>query len=74
MHPVFFGQTLIGSRQPNLTYLLAYDDMRAREAQWSAFGGDPEFRALIAKPEYSDAAIVSSISTLFLNPTSYSQL
>jgi hypothetical protein len=74
MHPVFFGQTLIGPRQPNLTYLLAYDDMAAHDAQWSAFGRDPEWRAIAAKPEFSDAAIVSSISNVYLRPTNYSQI
>ena len=74
MHPVFFGQTIVGSRMPNLTYLLAYDDMAARDAQWSAFGRDPEWRAIAAKPEFSDPAIVSSISSMFLRPAGYSQI
>ena len=74
MHPVFFGRAVVGARQPNLTYLLAYDDMRAREAQWAAFGSDPEWRAIAACPEYADAAIVSSISSVFLRPTAYSQI
>ena len=29
--PVFFGDTLIGSSQPNLTYLLSFPDMATRE-------------------------------------------
>jgi hypothetical protein len=74
MHPVFFGQTLVGPRMPNLTYLLAYDDMAAHDAQWSAFGRDPEWRAIAAKPEFADPAIVSSISNVFLRPTGYSQI
>jgi hypothetical protein len=74
MHAVFYGQTLIGPHQPNLTYLLAFDDLRDRDARWGAFGSDPEFRALVAKPEYSDPAIVSSISNVFLRPTGYSQI
>ena len=45
-----------------------------RDTKWSAFGSDPEFRALVAKPELSDAAIVSSISNVFLRPTAYSQI
>jgi len=74
MAPVFFGQSLIGERQPNLTYMLAFDDMRDRDARWSAFVSDPDFRAIVSKPEYSDAAIVSSISNVFLSPTPFSQL
>jgi hypothetical protein len=74
MQPVFFGQTLVGARQPNLTYMLVYDDMAAHDAQWSAFGRDPEWRAIAAKPEFSDPAIVSSISNVYLRPTAYSQI
>ena len=73
-HAVFYGQTLIGPRRPNLTYMLAFDDMADHDARWGAFGKDPEFRALVAKPENSDAAIVSSISNVFLRPGPGSQL
>jgi hypothetical protein len=73
-HAVFYAQSLIGARQPNLTYLLAFDDMSDHDARWREFGSDAEFRALVAKPEYSDAAIVSSISNIFLRPTAYSQI
>ena len=59
---------------PNLTYMLVFDDMRDRDARWGAGVADPEFRALLAKPENSDAAIVSSISSLFLRPGAGSQL
>jgi NIPSNAP len=74
MHAVFYGRALVGSRLPNLTYLLAFDDMRDRDTRWGEFGADPEFRALISKPEFADAAIVSSISNMFLRPTAYSQI
>ena len=74
MHAVFYGQAIAGADQPNLTYLLAFDDMRDRDARWGTFGSDPEFRALASRPEYTDAAIVSSISTMFLRPTAFSQL
>jgi hypothetical protein len=73
-HAVFYGQAVAGAHQPNLTYLLAFDDMRDHDARWGAFGQDPEFRALVAKPEYTDAAIVSNITNLFLRPTAYSQI
>jgi hypothetical protein len=74
MHAVFYGQAIAGADQPNLTYLLAFDDMRDRDARWGSFGSDPEFRALAARPEYTDAAIVSSISNVFLRPTAFSQI
>ena len=35
MLTVFFGQTIVGSRMPNLTYMLAYDDLAARDKTWA---------------------------------------
>ena len=37
MRPIFFGETLIGPRQPSLTYMLSFDDLAAREKLWHAF-------------------------------------
>jgi len=72
--PVFFGEARIGSRLPNLTYLLAFEDMAAHDKNWSAFGADPEWKALSGKPEYADAAILTNISNVFLRPTAGSQI
>lgn len=72
--PVFFGETLIGNKMPNLTYLLVYDNMTAHDQNWSKFGGDPEWKKLSTTPGYTDPEIVSNITNLFLRPTAYSQI
>jgi hypothetical protein len=72
--PVFFGETLIGADMPHLTYMLVYEDMAARDRQWSAFGADPEWKKLSTTPGYTDPEIVSSISNTYLRPTAYSQI
>ena len=72
--PVFFGETLIGPQQPNLIYMLAFDDMAARDKNWSVFGGDPEWKKLSATPGYTDAEIVTNISSVFLRPLACSQI
>ena len=72
--PVFFGETLVGTRLPNLTYMLVYDDMAAHDANWKRFGGDPEWKKLSSTPGYTDPEIVSNISNVFLRPTAYSQI
>jgi hypothetical protein len=74
LKPVFFGETLIGQRLPNLTYMLTFDDMAARDRNWAAFGADPEWKKLSSTPGYTDAEIVSNISNLFLRPAPYSQI
>lgn len=72
--PVFFAETVIGPRLPNLTYLLAFDSMAAREKNWAAFLADPEWQKLRAKPGLSDAEIVSNISNTLLRPLPFSEL
>ena len=57
--PVFFGETMIGGRQPNLTYMLCFDNMDAHDAHWKAFGSDPDWKRISALPEYSDALLIS---------------
>jgi len=70
--PVFFGETLIGSGMPSLTYMLTFPDMPARDSAWAAFGKDPEWKKLSADPQYSDN--VSAISDIILQPTAFSQI
>jgi hypothetical protein len=72
--PVFFGETLIGTKMPNLTYMLVYESMAAHDKNWGTFIGDPEWHKLSTTPGYTDPEIVSSISNLFLRPTGYSQI
>ena len=72
--PVFFGRAIAGDLMPNLTYLLAFDSMAAREAGWKAFSADPNWQKLRATPGLSDGEIVSNITSLILSPVSGSPL
>jgi hypothetical protein len=72
MSPVFFGQALVGQNLPHLTYMLAFDDLAARERLWRAFGSDPDWQKLRAQPGLSDAEIVSNISSSILRPLPFS--
>jgi hypothetical protein len=72
--PVFFGQTMVGTRLPNLTYMLASENPGARDKGWSAFMADPEWEKLRSMPGYSDSEIVCNITNVLLRPTAYSQI
>jgi hypothetical protein len=72
--PVFFGETVFGPNQPNLIYMLAFDDLAARERNWRSFINDPDWAKLRATPGLSDAEIVSNISTILLSPLPFSQI
>lgn len=71
---VFFGDTLIGPRLPNLTYMLGFEDMAARDRMWKAFGESEEWKKLSSATRYNFEEIVSSITNVILTPTSYSQI
>ena len=72
LQPVFFGETLIGPKMPNLTYMLVFDDMEMRDKRWPIFGSSPEWKKLRANPAYKDT--VSNITDIILRPTRYSQI
>jgi NIPSNAP protein len=72
--PVFFGETIVGRRMPNLTYLVAYDDLAARDKVWRAFGADPDWQRLRARPDLADAEVVSNISNAILRPLPFSDI
>jgi len=71
---VFYGDTLIGPRLPNLTYMLSYESVAVRDKLWSAFANAPEWKAMQALPRYSFESIVSNITNLILAPAAYSQI
>jgi hypothetical protein len=74
LRAVFFGQSLVGEYQPNLTYMLQFDDMADHDKSWGTFGSSPEWNKLKSVPDYADAKLISKITAIFLQPTAYSQI
>jgi NIPSNAP len=73
-HPVFFSDALIGSRLPQLTYMLSFTNLAELEKGWAAFSADSDWKKLSSSPRYSYEAIVSNISNLILSPLGCSQI
>ena len=71
---VFYGDTLIGPRLPNLTYMLTFPDLATLTARWEVFRADPGWKQLSTSPRYSAEQIVSNISNLILSPLDCSQI
>jgi len=69
---VFFGEALIGSDLPNLTYLLAFDDMEAKKTSWAKFFAHPAWTKLKNDPQYKDT--VSKVTSIMLLPAACSQI
>jgi hypothetical protein len=74
LNPVFFGQTIVGGKMPNLTYMLAFKNMEEQNAAWKKFIAHPEWKKLSGMAEYSDKAILSGITNIQLVAAPYSQV
>ncbi len=72
MNPVFFGHALSGTRLPNLTYMLGFENDEALKTAWDKFRKHPDWLKLSKDPKYKDT--VSQITNLVLRPTAGSQI
>jgi len=72
LHPVFFGESLVGSKLPNLTYMIGFESMEQSKANWKKFLTSPGWKKLKGDPAYKDT--VSGITNLFLHPAGCSQI
>ena len=72
--PIFYGDALIGSHLPQLTYMLSFTDLADMAAKWASFQNDPAWKKLSADPHYAYEPIVSSITNLVLSPLACSQI
>lgn len=61
------GQTL----DNRLFYVMGYKDRAARDASWTAFAADPEWKQVYADSQ-KDGSLTSKIENFFLSPTDYS--
>ena len=71
---VFYGNTLVGARMPDLMYMLGFSDMAEREKNWAAFFASPAWKKLSTMPRYTFEQIVSKVSNIILSPADYSQI
>jgi len=72
--PVFFGEEIAGAKMPCLTYMVAFENLAARETAWRAFATSPEWKKLASTPGLSDGEIVSNINNMLLAPLAGSQI
>jgi len=70
--PIFYGEAIIGSDLPHLTYMVSAEDQATHTKHWDAFKAHPTWERLKNDPQYADT--VSKIANRFLVPTAYSQI
>jgi hypothetical protein len=72
VHPLLYSQTLAGPNMPNLTYLIPFDSLAAREKAWDAFSADPEWVKVRQDSIEKHGQISSVIAMSLLRATAYS--
>lgn len=72
IRPVFYSSTLVGQNLPNLTYLIPFDDLAAREKAWNAFNADPEWIKVRKESIDRNGQIASVIQISLWRATAYS--
>jgi hypothetical protein len=72
MAPVFYGETLISSDVPNLTYMLSADSAEAHKEHWQGFLQHPEWDRMKKIEKYKGT--VSKITSVMLKPVPASQI
>jgi hypothetical protein len=74
VHPVFYSSAVFGQNLPNLTYLIPFDNLAAREKAWTAFGADPEW-VKVRKESIDRSGQISSVMQMSLyRATPYSPI
>lgn len=72
LRPVFFGECLAGADMPNLYYMLVFNNIQERDANWQTFIKSPEWAKLSKESYYADT--VSGITDIILRPAAFSQI
>jgi hypothetical protein len=74
VHPLFYSSTVFGLNKPNLTYLIPFDNLAAREKAWSAFSADPDWIKVRRESIEKHGQISSIIQISLYKATPYSPI
>ena len=74
VHPLFYSSTIFGANRPNLTYLIPFDTLAAREKAWAAFGADEEWIRVRKESIDRSGQISSVIQISLFRATPYSPI
>ena len=74
IHPILYTETVVGANMPNLTYLIPFDNLAAREKAWEAFLADAEWIKVRKESVEQHGQIASVIQVSLLKAAPYSPL
>jgi hypothetical protein len=72
MPGVFFGGAIAGQDLPQLTYMVAHENIDANKDNWKRFNNDADWKVLSKDPRYQDN--VSKAISTFVRPVGGSQI
>jgi hypothetical protein len=65
IYPILYTQTVLGPNIPNLTYVIPFESLAAREKAWDAFGADPEWQK-VRKESIDRGGQIASVNSISL--------
>jgi hypothetical protein len=74
IYPVFYTSTVFGPNRPNLTYLIPFESLAAREKAWNTFGADEEWIRVRNESVERDGQITAVIDLSLHRATAYSPI
>jgi len=74
VHPVFYSSTVFGANKPNLTYLIPFESLAAREKAWNTFGADEEWIKVRKESVERDGQITAVIDLSLHHAMAYSPI
>ena len=72
IHPLLYTTTVFGNHLPNLTYLIPFENLAARERAWNAFGADGDWIRVRKESVEQNGEITPVIRISLFKATSYS--
>ncbi len=72
VHPILYSSMIAGQNLPNLTYLIPFDSLAARETAWNAFNADEEWQKVRKDSIDRSGQISSVIQISIFKATAYS--
>jgi hypothetical protein len=74
VNPILYTSTVVGPNMPNLTYVIPFDNLAARERAWNAFSADPEWIKVRKESIDLHGQIVSSTQISLYRAAPYSPI
>jgi hypothetical protein len=74
VNPILYTSTVFGANRPNLTYLIPFDTLAAREKAWNAFSADEEWTRVRQQSIDRSGQISSVIQVAIYKAMAYSPI